>query len=568
MKVSIIVAVFNRENFIGACVESLLKQSIEDYEVIIVDDGSSDRTVEILRNFQASNLKVLINETNKGKTYSLNKGLREAQGRFIAITDSDCVADSDWIRELTKPFEMDEQIMITGGRIIDPPPKTYWEMVNKGINFVADKSCYVKEIVGCNMAFRKEFLDEHRFDENIKCAAADELDLCFQCLKEEKKIYYHDTAIVTHFHRSTLIGTLKQQFNYGFMNVQVAIKNGSWSFFLNYLFWAIIIILMIVSWQIYFSHFSFWILFIWGVFFYCLGVAYFSLKPSVKTWREYGVSLPGQILCHMAHSLGRAISLTYRILIFHGFFKKIKQFYSKMKVCQNNQKSQYNLFLRLVGRSLFSPKYCIGKFYICNLYYEKEKHVYTDTEEAAAQYQIRVYEFARNIIVRDHLESVVDIGCGLGIKLKDYIYPVCQHITGIDTIETISKCRQKYHWGIWIDDNIEFPLYRPQKSFDCIICSDIIEHLFNPDRLFDYIEPLMDRKTRVILSTPERDNKRGEDDCGPPDNPAHVREWNFEEFRDYIRSKNLTIKEHFTVEDKKGRNNHACQVLLCMKSTT
>jgi glycosyltransferase involved in cell wall biosynthesis len=91
-EVSIIMPVFNSENFIQAAVESLLTQTFHDFELIIVNDGSTDNSLNIIRSFSDNRIRILNNDRNRGIVYSRNRGLKEARGKFIAPFDSDDIA--------------------------------------------------------------------------------------------------------------------------------------------------------------------------------------------------------------------------------------------------------------------------------------------------------------------------------------------------------------------------------------------------------------------------------------------------------------------------------------------
>ncbi len=90
-KVSIITPAFNAAAYIGQTIESVVAQTFSDWEMIVVDDGSSDDTLAIVRDWQARDgrIKLLINETNLGPGPSRNRAIDAAQGRFIAFLDSD-----------------------------------------------------------------------------------------------------------------------------------------------------------------------------------------------------------------------------------------------------------------------------------------------------------------------------------------------------------------------------------------------------------------------------------------------------------------------------------------------
>src|SRR5690242_20082708 len=94
--VSVIMAVFNAENFLDAAVRSILEQSLADFEFIIIDDGSTDRSNQILQDYARKDNRVrLISRPNKGLTASLNEALKLARGEFIARMDADDVATTD-----------------------------------------------------------------------------------------------------------------------------------------------------------------------------------------------------------------------------------------------------------------------------------------------------------------------------------------------------------------------------------------------------------------------------------------------------------------------------------------
>ena len=91
MSVSIITPTFNSERFIAETILSVQAQTYQDWEMLIVDDGSTDKTLEIISSFQEndSRIKIFKNETNRGSAYSRNIALQNAKGKWIAFLDSD-----------------------------------------------------------------------------------------------------------------------------------------------------------------------------------------------------------------------------------------------------------------------------------------------------------------------------------------------------------------------------------------------------------------------------------------------------------------------------------------------
>ena len=102
MKVSVIIPTFNHENYISSCVRSLLNQDLnykKDFEIIVVNDGSIDNTSKVLRPFM-SDIIYFENNENKGLPYSVNRGIREAKGRYIVRVDSDDFVSEKFISTL------------------------------------------------------------------------------------------------------------------------------------------------------------------------------------------------------------------------------------------------------------------------------------------------------------------------------------------------------------------------------------------------------------------------------------------------------------------------------------
>ena len=92
-KVTVFIPVYNRERYVGAAIDSIFAQSFSDYELLLIDDGSTDRSLEVMRAYTADpRLRVVCNERNLGIPRTRNKGLQLARGEYIAMLDSDDLA--------------------------------------------------------------------------------------------------------------------------------------------------------------------------------------------------------------------------------------------------------------------------------------------------------------------------------------------------------------------------------------------------------------------------------------------------------------------------------------------
>lgn len=91
------MTVYNGERFLREAIESCLEQTYSNLELIIMDDGSIDSSLEIINSFHDDRIILLLNESNKGQSYSRNRGIKESTGEYIAIMDADDVAYPDRI---------------------------------------------------------------------------------------------------------------------------------------------------------------------------------------------------------------------------------------------------------------------------------------------------------------------------------------------------------------------------------------------------------------------------------------------------------------------------------------
>lgn len=102
-KISIIVPVYNCEKYISNCINSILEQSFKDFELILVDDGSSDRSFEICESFAKKDNRVrAIHQPNSGVSRARNRGLDEAKGEYIGFVDGDDCVDKEMYKRLYK----------------------------------------------------------------------------------------------------------------------------------------------------------------------------------------------------------------------------------------------------------------------------------------------------------------------------------------------------------------------------------------------------------------------------------------------------------------------------------
>lgn len=215
-RVSVVVASYNGERTLHGCLNSLRQLNYPDFEIILVDDGSTDSTPEIAKSFPG--VRCFRHEKNLGLSVARNTGISAATGEIIAFTDSDCRADEDWLRYLAGDL-LDSGFAGIGGPNLLPPedsPVAAAVMASPGGPahvMLTDREA--EHIPGCNMAFYKWALDEiGRFDP-VFMRAGDDVDICWRLQQAGHKIGFSPSAFVWHYRRSTIGAYLKQQRGYG-----------------------------------------------------------------------------------------------------------------------------------------------------------------------------------------------------------------------------------------------------------------------------------------------------------------------------------------------------------------
>lgn len=162
---------------------------------------------------------------------------------------------------------------------------------------------------------------------------------------------------------------------------------------------------------------------------------------------------------------------------------------------------------------------------------------------AAAKYQYHVYRWAAEIIRDRNLRSVLDVGCGPGIKLGRLIAPRCSDIEGIDQPSAVAAAAAAGSPGKYTCVDLERPgEVMPWRTFDLIICADVLEHLIDPDPCMDLIRRFSGPRTVIVVSTPDRTRLHGRE-CMESTKPEHVREWAMSEFERYVESRGVSIED-------------------------
>ena len=214
-KASVVVCSYNGAKTLDRCLTSLKEINYPSYEVILVDDGSTDNTQEIAA---SHNWVKNVRQENKGLSFARNVGAHASCGDVIVYTDSDCMADPDWLYYLMGTLLSGDYAGV-GGPNISPPAENWVQACVSaapgGPNHVLLTDVVAEHIPGCNMAFHRWAFDQvGGFDPEYR-KAGDDVDFCWRLQQSGGVIAFSPAAIVWHYRRFTLQAFRKQQEGYG-----------------------------------------------------------------------------------------------------------------------------------------------------------------------------------------------------------------------------------------------------------------------------------------------------------------------------------------------------------------
>ncbi len=236
--VSLIVINWNGEKLLRGCIDSLLKTDYDNLELIVVDNNSSDNSIEILETY-GNKVRIIQNRENSGYAKGCNIGIHEAHGKYISTLNNDIAVEPDWLRKAVDFLEKNRTV---GG--ISPRQMNYFDrdkidilfsVVHRDLSFIPYldgvewrgqvPASYVISINGASAVWRAEMLKElHGFNE-IYHSFYEETDLCFRALTNGWKFVFLPDVIVYHMRSVSYKSVSSFMFYLGQRNRRIMLLN-------------------------------------------------------------------------------------------------------------------------------------------------------------------------------------------------------------------------------------------------------------------------------------------------------------------------------------------------------
>ncbi|MEN8130980.1 MAG: glycosyltransferase [Pseudomonadota bacterium] len=212
--VSVVICSFNGARTIRDTLEGVTRLDYPNYEIIVVDDGSTDATAQIASPYDVR----LISTENRGLSNARNTGWQTARGEIVAYIDDDAYPDPHWLNYLVAIFRSTSHVGVGGPNLAPQGDGLIAECIANapgGPVHVLSSDTEAEHIPGCNMAFRRSALEAvGGFDPRFR-AAGDDVDLCW-CLQDAgASLGFHAAAMVWHHRRNSIAMYWRQQLGYG-----------------------------------------------------------------------------------------------------------------------------------------------------------------------------------------------------------------------------------------------------------------------------------------------------------------------------------------------------------------
>lgn len=236
--ISIVILCRNKASYTRLCLESLLRSQKAEYEMIVVDNGSTDETPQVLEQIgkkcgeMGIDFRVLRNAENIGCSTARNQGIEAARGKYLAFLDNDvAVRNLNWMPQLRQVLEEDERHAIVGPKLVFPFPPYNIECAGCAVspnglvgylgrgqpkdaprfNSRREVQCLIS---ACILTKKKLIQELGGFDEAFNPVQYEDINLCYRARSQGYRVIYEPTVEMYHFENVTTDGSPDLSFKY------------------------------------------------------------------------------------------------------------------------------------------------------------------------------------------------------------------------------------------------------------------------------------------------------------------------------------------------------------------
>jgi GT2 family glycosyltransferase len=230
LQATVVLPVLNARSQIEGLLQRLRQQEYprDAWELVVVDNGSTDGTWEVLREIRDPWIRV-VQETKRGPSAARNCGVRHARAHIVVFIDSDCVPQRNWLSQMVSVFG-DRSIWAAGGIVVSAPPESLTEAFTAKQKLLNQEDFFKPMrykppfLLTANFAARRAVFGRvGGFDESL--LVGEDADFCWRLLQAGGRLHLTPEAIVEHRHRSSPLRFARQMFNYGVGSVAVFSKH-------------------------------------------------------------------------------------------------------------------------------------------------------------------------------------------------------------------------------------------------------------------------------------------------------------------------------------------------------
>ena len=224
IKISVVIPSYNSEKTIGKAIKSILQQDVKLSEIIVVDDGSTDKTFEIAKKFRG--VRILRKE-NGGESSALNVGIKNSKGDFIAIVEADAIIPKNWASSLMSEFK-DNNVWGVGGILETANPNSLIAKLTgyeHEWRYMKQKGKYVNHITSTNLIYRRNVFKKFGFFDETLINSCLDADINNKIISDGKKLVLRKDVTVKHFWHSNIISYVKRQWAYAYYRPRLKNSN-------------------------------------------------------------------------------------------------------------------------------------------------------------------------------------------------------------------------------------------------------------------------------------------------------------------------------------------------------